>query len=342
MKTKRPTSNWVLTAALLGTAALAAHKLVRPAAFDFRGKTIVVTGGSRGLGFLLARELLHERARVAICARNSAELERARTRLVNGPAQLLAIPCDLGSEEQARAMVAEVTQTFGPIDVLINNAGVIQVGPMAEMNVQDFQEALNSNFWSAVYTTLAVLPEMRQQRSGRIVNIASIGGRLSVPHLLPYCCSKFALAGFSQGLRTELARDDIIVTTIFPGLMRTGSPRNALFKGKHGAEFAWFSISDALPITSMNAERAARQFIAACRRGDAKLVLGIQAQMAERLHAFFPGTTQHLLELVNRLLPAPGGIGKGKVRGDESTSALAPSFLTFLNERAGQRSNQVG
>jgi short-subunit dehydrogenase len=342
VKYKPPTSHWFLTATLLGTAVLVATKRICHPSFDFRGKTILVTGGSRGLGFLLAKELLQEGAKVAICARNGEELERAHAWLMNESAQLLAVRGDLATEEQAREVVAEVSQRFGPIDVLINNAGVIQVGPASEMEASDFEEALNCNFWSAVHTTLTVLPEMRRKQAGRIINIASIGSRLSVPHLLPYCCSKFALGGFSEGLRAELAKENIIVTTIFPGLMRTGSPRNALFKGKHRAEFAWFSISDVLPFASVSGERAARQIISACRRGDAELVLGVPAQMANLLHALFPGVTQDLLGLVNRLLPGPGGIGKQKLKGKESKSAVAPSFLTFLDERAAQMSNQDG
>src|SRR6185503_4123757 len=121
----------------------------------------------------------------------------------------------------------------------------------------------------------AVLPEMRARREGRIVNITSIGGKISVPHLLPYSASKFALVGLSEGLRAELAKDGIVVTTICPGLMRTGSPRNATFKGQHRAEYAWFSIGDSLPVTAMSADRAARQILTACKRGEAEVVLSV-------------------------------------------------------------------
>src|SRR5918912_3423887 len=129
------------------------------------------------------------------------------------------------------------------------------------MTLEDFEQAMAVHFWGPLYATLAVLPQMRARRDGRIVNISSIGGKVSVPHLVPYSASKFALAGLSDGLRAELSKENVIVTTVCPGLMRTGSPRNATFKGKHRDEYAWFSISDALPLTSMSAERAARQII---------------------------------------------------------------------------------
>ncbi|HEX8097096.1 MAG TPA: hypothetical protein VF507_03630, partial [Pyrinomonadaceae bacterium] len=120
-----------------------------------------------------------------------------------------------------------------------------------------------------------------------------------------------------------------------------GSPRNANFKGQHRAEYAWFSISDSLPVTSMRAERAARQVVAACKRGDAEVVLSIQAQLAVKFHGLFPGLTQDLLGLVNLLLPAPGGIGRKRAKGRDSQSSLSPSWLTALGERAAVRNNEV-
>ena len=230
---------------------------------------------------------------------------------------------------------------FGRIDVLVNNAGVIQVGPVDVMTVEDYEEAMKTHFWGPLYTTLAVLPEMRRRGQGRIVNISSIGGKISVPHLVPYSASKFALTGLSEGLRAELLKDGVLVTTVCPGLMRTGSPRNALFKGQHRAEYAWFAISDSLPVTSMSAERAARQIIEATRRGSAEVILTIQAQLAVRFHGLFPGLTADLLGLVNKLLPGPGGIGRARAKGKDSQSSLAPSVLTALTERAARENNEM-
>lgn len=216
--------------------------------YDLSGKTVLITGGSRGLGLVMARELLREGARLAICARDEAELERARTDLVRRGADVLALPCDVTNQEQVNEMVRVVRDRFGQIDVLINNAGAIAVGPMEVMTLEDYEAAMKIHFWAPLYTTLAVLPEMRQRHEGRIVNISSIGGKISTPHLLPYSASKFALTGFSEGLRAELASYGIVVTTICPGLMRTGSPYNAIFKGQHRAEYTWFSLSDSLPL----------------------------------------------------------------------------------------------
>ncbi|HKQ52900.1 MAG TPA: SDR family NAD(P)-dependent oxidoreductase [Pyrinomonadaceae bacterium] len=336
-------SNKALLIAAAGAGALvAARALVRRARrYDVRGRVVLITGGSRGLGLVLGRELAREGARLAICARDAKDLERAREELEDGGATVLAVACDVKDQDRVEEMVRAVRDHFGQIDVLINNAGIIEVGPMEVMTVEDYEEAMKTHFWAPLYTTHAVLSEMRARGEGRIVNIASIGGKISVPHLLPYSASKFALVGFSEGLRAELAKDGIVVTTVCPGLMRTGSPRNATFKGRHRAEYAWFTISDSLPVTSMAAERAARQIVEALKHGDAEIVLTIQAKMAALFHGLFPGLTANILGAVNSLLPGPGGIGANRAKGKESESNLAPSWLTALSDRAAEQNNQI-
>jgi NAD(P)-dependent dehydrogenase (short-subunit alcohol dehydrogenase family) len=328
--------------ALAGATALAARAVLRRSRrFDFAGATAIITGGSRGLGLLLARELGSHGARVVICARDSAALARAADDLAQRGIDALAVRCDVTRSEEVAALVARVVEDRGRIDVLVNNAGIIDVGPIETMTVEDFERAMATNFWSAVHATLAVLPGMRARGSGRIVNIASIGGKLAVPHLVPYSASKFALVGFSSGLRAELAQHGILVTTVCPGLMRTGSPRNASFKGRHRAEYAWFAVSDSLPGLSMDAERAARQIVRACGYGDAEVVLSLPAQAATLVQGVAPGLVSETLAAVNRLLPAANGIGARRVSGAESESAIAPSVLTALGDAAAKRFNQT-
>jgi short-subunit dehydrogenase len=187
-----------------------------------------------------------------------------------------------------------------------------------------------------------VLPEMQKRRQGRIINISSIGGKISVPHLLPYSVGKFALTGFSEGLRSEALKDNVYVTTVCPGLMRTGSPRNAHFKGNNEAEYAWFSISDSLPLLSMSAGWAARRIINASIRGDAEIVLSLPAKLAVKLHGLFPGLTTDALGLANNLLPsAPDNSSKEWKKGSQSFSGISPSWITSLNEQAASDNNQL-
>jgi NAD(P)-dependent dehydrogenase (short-subunit alcohol dehydrogenase family) len=312
--------------------------------FDFRGKSVLITGGSRGLGLVLAREFAREGARISICARDPEELERARRDLVNRGAEVLAFPCDITDRAQVQEWVRLSSDRFGGVDVLVNNAGIIQVGPVEVMTLADFEEAMRVHFWGPLYATIAALPEMRRRGAGRIVNVTSIGGKVGVPHLVPYCASKFALVGLSESLRAELLKDGILVTTVCPGLMRTGSPRNATFKGRHRAEYAWFSISDSLPVTAMMAERAARQIVRACRRGEAEVILSTQAVVAIRFRQLFPELFADMAGLVNMLLPAAkgeGSIGARRAKGKESESEWSPSVLTALTESAAERNNEL-
>jgi NAD(P)-dependent dehydrogenase (short-subunit alcohol dehydrogenase family) len=334
---------WPLAAAFLVGAALAASALARVRRrYELREKVVLITGGSRGLGLALAREFARRGSRVAICARDSEELERARLDLQGRGARVLALECDVSDRAQVDALIRDVTREWGAVHVLVNNAGVIQVGPLDSLTREDYEDAMRTHFWGPLNTILAVLPQMRERSEGRIVNVSSIGGKISVPHLLPYSASKFALTGLSEGLRAELARDNVLVTTVCPGLMRTGSPRNALFKGKHHAEYAWFSIADATPAVSTSAESAARRIVDACRDGDAELIFPTLTRLAVGFEGLFPGATAEILSQVNRALPDAGGVGTERVRGAESQSRLSPSPLTALGDRAAARNNELG
>jgi NAD(P)-dependent dehydrogenase (short-subunit alcohol dehydrogenase family) len=314
--------------------------LRRSRRISFRDRVVLITGGSRGLGLVLARELAHAGARLAICARDVAELTRAQAELGQIAAEVFVRVCDVTRQDEVKSLVQNVEAALGPIDVLINNAGIICVGPTETMTIEDYKSALETHLWGPLYTIQSVLPSMRRRGQGRIVNIASIGGKISVPHLVPYCASKFALVGLSQGMRAELAKDGILVTTVNPGLMRTGSPRHAMFKSQHRAEYTWFSISASWPPLSISAERAARKIINACRYGDAELVISVPAKMAVLLNSLAPQLIAEVMAVGNRLLPGPNDNTEA-LKGFESESALSPSWLTVLNERAAYRNNEV-
>ncbi|HEU4525435.1 MAG TPA: SDR family oxidoreductase [Gemmatimonadales bacterium] len=329
-------------AAVGAVAGWAALRLLASARrYEFAGKTVLVTGGSRGLGLVLARHLAVEGARVAICGRDPEALERARTSLETSGAEVLAVPADVADRIAVDTLLRRVVERFGPVDVLVNNAGVIEVGPVETMTLADYQEAMAVNFWGVVHPTLAVLPSMRERRQGRLVNIVSIGGRLGVPHLVPYSASKFAALGFSQGLRAEERRHGVIVTSVVPGLMRTGSPRNATFRGRHRAEYAWFSIADNLPGLSIDAEAAARRILEGVRCGDAEVRFPMVTRLAIIAAAAAPNLTASALELTSRLLPDAPAEPRGRRAGRESQSGASPSWLTRLGDAAARRYNQI-
>jgi short-subunit dehydrogenase len=219
-------------------------------------------------------------------------------------------------------LVAATIADLGSIDILVNCAGIIQVAPLASLTLADFQQAMAANFWGVVHATMAVLPHMLGRGTGRIVNITSIGGKVAVPHLLPYDCAKHAAVGFSEGLGAEIARDGISVTTVVPGLMRTGSHRFAKLKGKRELEYAWFSTAATTPGLAMSAARAARHIVRAAKRRDREVVLGIPAKALRLAKALFPELTLRALAAVNRLLPSANGDLAGS-RGPANTPAGA-------------------
>ena len=315
--------------------------LQRVRRLDLRGQVVLITGGARGLGFALAREFGRQGARVVICARDAEEVAVASGELTRQGIEALGVQCDVSRPDDVRHMVRAALERFGRIDMLVNNAGIIIVGPVRNQRLEDFQEAMDIIFWGAVHATNAVLPHMLERHAGRIVNIASVGGKVSVPHLLPYSGAKFALVGYSEGLRAELARDGIKVTTVVPGLMRTGSYINALFTGQHRKEYTWFTLGDSLPMLTISARRAARQIINAAREGRAEQVISWQAQLLARLHGLFPGITTNVLGVANRFLPAAIEGQPPRFSGRQSETALTRSFVTGLSQGAMRRLNQL-
>lgn len=334
--------------ALAGLGILAASEAVKKitaSQVSFKGKVAVITGGSRGLGLVIAEQLAAEGAKVALLARDQGELANAENEISKhgDKVEVLSVTCDVRERGQVEAAIERVVQRFGTIDLLINDAGTIEVGPVENMQLEDFDDALATHLWGPLYTMRATLPYFRKQGSGRIVNIASIGGKIAVPHLLPYSASKFALVGLSNGMQAELAKDNITVTTVNPGLMRTGSPPNAFFKGQHKEEYAWFAISDGMPLISMNSERAARQIIAACKAGQPEITLTLLARTAVVVNALFPGLVARMMMLENRFLPKPADHQEGDrlKTGWESQSEVAPSVLTSLSDQATQENNEL-
>jgi NAD(P)-dependent dehydrogenase (short-subunit alcohol dehydrogenase family) len=331
----------LLTAVLLFIAWLVL-RLIRTARYSLRDKVVLITGGSRGLGLVLARQICAAGGKVALIARDAEELGRAKADLARhgGAANALGVQCDLLDTKQIRSAVRQIIDRFGKIDILINNAGIIEVGPVEHMTREDFERAMRLHFWAPFELISQIVREMRTWGGGRIVNISSIGGKVAVPHLAPYSASKFALTGFSDAIRAELARDNIHVTTVAPGMMRTGSHVNAKFKGRHDAEFGWFAASAGAPLISMNADRAARKILAACRRGQPSLTLTFAARTAILGNALFPNLIGYWMKIVNRFLPRAGNDEGNELRAGSQLRRVAPRWLTRLADRATRRNNE--
>jgi short-subunit dehydrogenase len=313
--------------------AAARELLARKRRTSLRDRVVLISGGGRGLGLALARGAAARGARIGLLARSRTELEAARDELRAAGTTVAIAVGDVRDDASARAALDRIAADLGPIDVLINVAGVIEVGPVDALRLDDYRDAVETNYLGAVRLVEGVRASMQARRYGRIVNIASLGGRIAIPHLLPYSASKFAILGYSEGLHAELARYGVIVTTVVPGLMRTGSPPQATFAGQTRAEYAMFAPSDSLPLLSVSVEHAARTILDACERGDAEAIVSWQARVALLAYRIAPSLVVSLLANVARFLPTSGGSTEHRY-GHESESPLTRSPLDALGHAA--------
>ena len=308
----------------------------------------LVLGGSRGLGLLIARELGALGHRLVLCARHPAELDQAAADLRERGHLVRTEVCDVADAAQVDALVARTERDDGPIEVLVCVAGVIQVGPLRALGREHFQDAIDIMLWGPVNAALAVVPAMRSRGRGRIGVVTSVGGLIAAPHLLPYSTAKFGAVGFTRGLRSELAGSGVSVTTVAPGLMRTGSHLRARFVGDHPREYAWFASAASLPVLSMDAERAAARIVRAVLLGRSDLTLTPLAWVAPRVAALFPRFTAGLLGATTRMLPsAPRASDRGTLEGWQANERLSPTArrwvarLTALGSTAARRFNEI-
>jgi NAD(P)-dependent dehydrogenase (short-subunit alcohol dehydrogenase family) len=312
--------NGILLGAAAAGAAFAARQFLQTSREDvLAGEIVLITGGSRGLGLALAREFAREKCSVAICARDKKELSQAADDLRSRGAKVFTYPCDVGKQKDVNEMIDAVMRHYGRIDTLVNNAGVIQVGPAESFGASNFEDAGN----------------------GRIVNISSIGGKVGVPHLLPYSSAKFAVAGFTQTLAAEMRPKGIHVTGIYPGTMRTGSFVQALFKGDQKKESEWFTLGASLPGISLDTKRAARQIVTAVKRGETERVLSIPAKALSTFNKLFPGGTSQILSMVAAALLPKAHAGSTK-KGSELLNKMNPIIrgLSELGLRVMRTYNQ--
>jgi short-subunit dehydrogenase len=306
---------------------------------SMKNKKVVITGGSRGLGFALAEQYLQRGARVFLCARNSFELNQAQKKLSKYGTEVHIFPCDVTNSKEVKRFSDKVKSIFNTVDVLINNAGLMEVGPMDSFSFETIQNVIDTNLLGMIRMTLDFIPLM--PKGSRIVNITSIGGAVAVPHLLPYTVSKFGALGFSLGLDSELASKGISVTTILPGLMRTGSFVHANFSGDSTKEFDWFALGATLPFISISAKRAAKQIVSAGQRRKRFSVLGPQAKLLRVFYQVFPETMLGLMRIVIRLLPKmPQKGGQQSAPGVKLRQDLPAGGITELGDKAGDELNE--
>lgn len=320
-KKKALSTGLALTAAGLYYSSLIKEK-------NFKGQSVLITGGSRGLGLSLAWNFLDRGAQsVTLIARDQEELNRAHGILLQAfpLANIFVHVCDVTEPTQLEASFNYAIASMGTIDILVNNAGAMLVAPFTSTDHDDFEALMKIHLYAVVNATKLVIPHFERKEGGQILNICSMGGKVAVPHMLPYDASKFALAGFSQGVTAELAPYNIRVTTAFPLPMRTGSPIQAVFKGDHEKEFKWFETIDNLPLLSISADSAAKTILDGLADGKTEVLLAPVAKIRNIFSAIFPETFNRFMAFAAARLPK----GDSKIRktGFESSRSFKKSLL---------------
>lgn len=184
-------------------------------------KVVVVTGASSGIGRATAIELGLRRAKVACLARRGDHLNDLTKEINNAGGHALAIECDVTSRDSVNSAISTTVETFGPVDVLINNAGVMPLSFMESCDVDGWDSMIDVNIKGVLYGIAAVLPSMLERKAGHIINVSSIAGRRMMPGAAVYCATKHAVHALSEGLRSEVATSNVRVTIIAPGWVET-------------------------------------------------------------------------------------------------------------------------
>lgn len=184
---------------------------------DIQDKVVIVTGASSGIGLAIARKLLDAGARVVLAARNEGQLRLLQKELDGS----LAIPADVTDPDQARSLVEQAVAEFGRVDVLVNNAGRAMAKPVEFIDVDEYRGVLELNVVAPLRLMQLVIPQMRRQGGGTIVNVSSQASTKYIPFIAGYASTKFALNNLSLTAREELAKDGIVVSIIKPGIVDT-------------------------------------------------------------------------------------------------------------------------
>ena len=253
----------------------------------FKDLVVLITGASRGIGRALALQFADQGGRLALAARSGAELLAVAEECRARGADAIAIPTDIGVEQQCGAAIDQTATELGPVDVLVNNAGISMVVPFADLGgMEPIEQLMRVNYLGAVYCTFHALPHLAA-RSGRIVNVCSLTGLAGVPTRTGYAASKHAMAGFFDSLRIELAGSGVSVTTVYPGFVETGIRERAAGAGAgRGKEASAGRI--------MTAERCAALTIRAATRRRRELVMTARGRGARWLRLVAPGLVDRI------------------------------------------------
>jgi short-subunit dehydrogenase len=243
------------------------------------GKRVILTGASSGIGRALATELSLAGASLVLAARSADKLDELARSIINGTARAFAVPTDLAAPAQRERLINTALEKLGGIDILINDAGIASWGHFANSDEAAMRSIMEVNFFAPVELIRLAIPHLVNGNEPVIVNVSSMCGRRAMPAWPEYSASKFALCGFSEALRAEMARFDIDVVLVVPGLTKTNLRDNmARSEGKAKIDFA----------AGMPPEAVAAKIVKAIIERKREVVIGSDARWMLRAHRWFP------------------------------------------------------
>ena len=245
----------------------------------FQDKVVILTGASQGIGRAAARALSAQGAKLALASRNAAALSVLSEELRGQGGQVIVIPTDVTQQEQVEALVEAVLAQWGRVDILVSNAGEYIRAPILELDSATLRRSLDINFFGGVYCVKAVLPHMLKQKSGHIVFVTSMDGKIGLPPDAPYVSAKFALTGFCEVLRQELHHTGISVTNVLPGRVDTGMIDHL--------RFSWIS-------PKLSAESVAKAILNGIRKRKPIVILPGGAKLLYYINVFAPSLSDSL------------------------------------------------
>lgn len=251
------------------------------------GKVVVVTGASIGIGEAIAKVFAEQGANVVLLSRDAGRSEAARAR-IGFLDRTIALACDVRHAEEIDRVVGLTIHHFQRLDVWINNAGHGLLDSVAEMEMPHFRELFETNFFGAVAAMKAVIPVMRLQGGGTIINISSVAGHIPLPFHAAYGASKFAMNAIGKAARVELKKDKIHVLTVCPGYVQTAFGANAI-RGKERKQVRPGSVR------GISAERVARATLEGCLNDKREVIVPWQMHLAVKLYQMFPGIMERAM-----------------------------------------------
>jgi len=259
---------------------------------DLAGKVVVVTGASMGIGEAIAKAFVHHGAKVVLLSRDANRAEAARHRL-GRPDQSLALACDVRNREEIDRVISLTLHHFGRIDIWVNNAGHGLIDSIASVDMAACRELFETNLFGAIAGMQAVIPVMKQQNAGTIINISSVAGHVPLPYSGWYSASKFAMNAIGKAARVELRKRNINVLTVCPGYVRTEFSTNAV-RGQHAQTVRPGAVR------GISAERVARATIAGYMRGKREVIVPWTMHPVVKLYQLFPGIVESAMLRLGR------------------------------------------